>query len=682
MAQLVRLIKKRMYSPEPLLGQSRFSHTSTPPGCSYTIDQAAFMESDIRTWLSQLPGCFHFDINGPEETSTDLTLLAQRCEVAITTHRLILKVYLPFLKKYDSYPGSAPMEPPHQAAYGTVNAAHVIVKAAKILQTLWNTPRFNRDVKSPTLFWPPALFDFYPLGRTLFDAAVVCAHAAIKQPTTMWAMTATEDVNIALSILRDESVWSGAGGFGLAACNNVEQQDLLRVVEAAWAKIQSQLSHAISASGPLKRKLDDVDQEQRLQIVAPSDPNPQHLDVGRDAKSMDVTPRPSPHLLAQIQRSSLLHPSNRGDSRLDTSPRGSVREKDKKPGKKSQTAYPSVGIRVRPKKDGSSPLSQFASSSTESRTPVSAENDRAMTPALNSSYPPSSVVSSEAVVEYSQSHSQHPQSENFIRDSSPSGHDDHIYRSRSSSISQSHPAHGHHQEMSHNTLYDSYPPAESSLDPISQHRRYSVDHQLQQGQSGYVMDSPTMYDYSSPYTQRSYDNGAISEPHLESYAPPVSPYGTTSSNGPLSTASSPYTTVSTPAYATSALSSHHASPRTFGQQIPNSATQPYYATSSYDAHYDSPSISDHQSTVVQLSSLDQNMVDDMVTAVPDSIYDKTQSAMYDAKPALNHTLPYQANEHHVETAMPVAAQSWPLPTQPNPEDQYWQHPGEYNKYYR
>jgi hypothetical protein len=165
---------------------------------SYTIDQAAKLEKEVMQWLRDLPTPFRMSMDSSDIHSVSPVLIAQRCELHITAHGLILKVYLPFMKASRSSSDSA-----HQAFFGTTNAAHAIINASKALYQVW-TARMaaGKERKSLT----PALFEFYSFGRSLFNAAVVCAHAVVQQGSAIWAKTALEATESALEIMRDPMV--------------------------------------------------------------------------------------------------------------------------------------------------------------------------------------------------------------------------------------------------------------------------------------------------------------------------------------------------------------------------------------------------------------------------------------------------------------------------------------------
>jgi hypothetical protein len=112
LAQLVKTMKRRTCK-DP---------SSDPRELAYTLEQAAGFETEVRQWLAELPQPFWLDKSAADGvrradgnvmlpldmstspmvssslTTTSPILVAHRCELAITANRLILKLYLPFLR--------------------------------------------------------------------------------------------------------------------------------------------------------------------------------------------------------------------------------------------------------------------------------------------------------------------------------------------------------------------------------------------------------------------------------------------------------------------------------------------------------------------------------------------------------------------------------------------------------
>ncbi|ESK94773.1 fungal specific transcription [Moniliophthora roreri MCA 2997] len=232
LVQLVRNTKRKMNGPVVWHGSYHGS---------YSIEQAASMEQEVKAWLDNLPEYYKVDMkasipslstlnsyppappiaviedNGPSKSSPNATvdselrtggedsvLVTQRCELAIIAHRLILRIYLPFLRR------NATDAVPHQATLGSINAAHGVICACRLLWSIWEAER-SRAGKPRTSLPPssllPASCDFYPFARTVFDAAVVCSHAVIKQALSIISKPALEDVDVGLGILKSVAGW-------------------------------------------------------------------------------------------------------------------------------------------------------------------------------------------------------------------------------------------------------------------------------------------------------------------------------------------------------------------------------------------------------------------------------------------------------------------------------------------
>lgn len=294
------------------------------------------MEAEIKSWVSKLPTPFQFDLNiaTNHEHATDPVLASQACELAILTHRLIVRIYLPFLRR-----ATYLEHPPYQASYATVNAAHVIIHGSRALLGLWKAFEHHQSPKASSASVHPVLFGIYPLKRILFDAAIICGHAAIKEPMTVWARTAIEDVNVGYDCLMGDGIWKQPMGPGITPQEDLQPKAALEVLRALKKQIDSlSLGLVSSASGPLKRKHPEESEDY---ISPPSDSG----FVAYPMSPSQMMPRSSQSARAP---SIIFSEGNRFDSRSIASD-----GKEKKTGKKA-TSYPSVGIRVRPPKEASS----------------------------------------------------------------------------------------------------------------------------------------------------------------------------------------------------------------------------------------------------------------------------------------------------------------------------------------
>jgi hypothetical protein len=171
---------------------------------------------------------------------TPPTLLAQRLDILMTTHRLAMGLYLPCLRPQSS--SSSQSDPhfnvihetspkTHQARVGALTAAHGLLGAGKhFVELACARPDLVRrkdglglslccglvtDVHSGILFSFPFSLQFSDLrigfgrgvemgySKALFDASIVCATSALRDPGAVWARTAMEDAKMGLGLLRD-----------------------------------------------------------------------------------------------------------------------------------------------------------------------------------------------------------------------------------------------------------------------------------------------------------------------------------------------------------------------------------------------------------------------------------------------------------------------------------------------
>ncbi|OJT05904.1 hypothetical protein TRAPUB_3254 [Trametes pubescens] len=240
LAQLVKNVKKQTFK-DPL-GED---------AADLSIDSASNFEGDVTVFLQELPSGFHLEMT--QDMSKPLPplsgspfRLAQKCELAILAQRLIMKLYLPFLKE-----AVAQNKPAHQAVFGTITAAHNIIYASRLLHSVWGQTR-------------PAVFDFYDFGRTLFDAAVVCAHAVIQEPNSIIATEGMKSVTCALDVLRElGSSRLGVEGAHAEKNGAGSRSEAVRIVEAMKRKADAARGggSASSASAGTKRKHAEVESE-------------------------------------------------------------------------------------------------------------------------------------------------------------------------------------------------------------------------------------------------------------------------------------------------------------------------------------------------------------------------------------------------------------------------------------
>lgn len=299
-----------------------------------SLDQASLCEAEITTWMSDLPAAFkldtELDVAHPLSTcaTTSPFLLAQRCELVIAANRTVLKLYLPFMKESGLPPSS---KPSHQAVMGTINAAHAIIYASRVLHSLW------RDTR-------PAAFDFYDFGRSLFDAAVLCAHAVIQQPKSIIAGEAMKAVTGALEVMRAvDSMKTGADP-------SRAPSEAAKIVELMKEKAERARSPDAPSAGMKRKRHDSSTRREapfaggfQLPFVGPS------VSSTRPEQS-----RPAPLAMSKIASS-----SGKKDSSCSPPEAKSMKSSSKEKEKEKTPKYPSVGVRVRSPQG--SPTSQSTS---------------------------------------------------------------------------------------------------------------------------------------------------------------------------------------------------------------------------------------------------------------------------------------------------------------------------------
>ncbi|KAI0753333.1 hypothetical protein C8Q80DRAFT_507598 [Daedaleopsis nitida] len=361
LAQLVKSVKKQTFR-DPL---------SEDPVSELNIDQAGAFESDVGAFLQELPAGFKLemthDISKPLPTPSGSPIrLAQKCELAILANRLIIKLYLPFLKE-----AAATSRPAHQAVFGTVNAAHQIVYAARVLHAVWGQTR-------------PAMFDFYDFGRTLFDAAVVCAHTVIQDPSNVVANECLKSVACALDILKE--LGSGASRLGVegSRTDKYVRSEAVRIVELMKRKAE-----AARGAGPVvgtKRKHAELEGEL---LAASSGASFQFPFVGAAVSSIKADQRPRGSRAAGAKE------QGKPEAKKHAKEKDREKDKDGQKEKGSAGKYFNGPLRVRPMTGQPAPRKRTASVSTTAGAtpgpgPVSTPAP-ALTPApASTSAPPAS----------------------------------------------------------------------------------------------------------------------------------------------------------------------------------------------------------------------------------------------------------------------------------------------------
>ena len=376
MAQLVKSFKKRTLK-DPL--------TDTPLSDSAAIEEAASFEGEVTNFLKDLPAAFKLDIDAdwsthgalppspsfqfsvpsPAHSSLTMRLVAQQCELVITGQRLILKIYLPFLRP--NHTTSALSASHNQAALGTINAAHAIIHASKALHGLCKQSS-GATSKRPG----PSIFAYYSFGQALFEAAVVCAHSVITQPTAIWAKVALDNVVGALEMMRDPEVVTGHYSTSGVVSEPVKVIELLKRKADG---VRAGNGASPDNSGP-KRKHADVETNTDRLLPGFQLPYVGAAVVSPGSGSSSAEPSSSPTgLTPSVQP---IPDSPQASMPCNGSEVAGVRrtESEKVKSKRERRGpYPMVGIRVRPGRDGSPLVRQRPRADSTASTSSFIESD-------------------------------------------------------------------------------------------------------------------------------------------------------------------------------------------------------------------------------------------------------------------------------------------------------------------
>lgn len=291
--------------------------------------------------MSELPEAFRLDmevdVSDPlaSSPSTSPFLMAQQCELVVAANRAVLRLYMPFMKNSGSSGGSRPS---HQALMGTINAAHAIIHASRVLHTLWKDTR-------------PTASDFYDYSRSIFDAAVVCAYVVMQQPKNILAVEAVKGLSGALEVMRalERSKNGGSENSGVPS-------EALRIVELMKEKAErARASDAPTSAGVKRKRTDPPTSEStlsggfQLPYVGPS-----------VSSAKPEQPRVAPlsskiAAVAGAKRDSTSNPHEPKAPKTSSSSEKKTKEKSSK--------YPTIGIRIRTPQNSATPPSTTSATS-------------------------------------------------------------------------------------------------------------------------------------------------------------------------------------------------------------------------------------------------------------------------------------------------------------------------------
>lgn len=372
MAQLVKSVKKRTFK-DPIADGSSSDSAS--------IEEAASFEGEVTRFLKDLPAAFKLDIgadlsalcaspSSPFQTHihpSSACLIAQQCELVITGQRLILKIYLPFLRPNQS--GSMTNASQNPAALGTMNAAHAIIHASRVLHALCKQPPGAKSRRPG-----PAIFDYYSFGQSLFEAAVVCAHSVIMQPTAIWANVAMDDVMGALEVMRDPVVATGQGSAEGGVSGPVKVIELMKK-KAEGVRAGNGSSPAGMSKGQHGESDNGNDQLLdgfQLPYVGAAVASAGSV-IGSPDSASHSSPAEGTHSIQS--RPNTPHSSTQSHSAHG----GGVRRTESEKTKHKKGPYPTIGVRVRPGRESllarqralsTAPAATFVE--TDSRVPAPA----------------------------------------------------------------------------------------------------------------------------------------------------------------------------------------------------------------------------------------------------------------------------------------------------------------------
>ncbi|KAG6916642.1 hypothetical protein DXG01_006063 [Tephrocybe rancida] len=603
-------------------------HRLASPGCDccscgsgYTLDQAARIESEVRTWAADLPSSLRLEApsstSSPDPKSQKHTAIA--AELSILANRMIIAAYVPLMRpSQDGASSSTPSvysaaHPWSPASRATVDAAQGVTRAARVL---------HRLVYAGS--GPPFMGGYYSFQKAVADALVVCAHSGFAS-TKSSGRTAVlmEEVRVALEVL-----------------------DATGLPNGQMTRLLASLRRRVEAGDPNKRSDSNVLKRKHIVLegAAPAEHSAEDVSESRMAgERQNTLPTPPP----QRQPSISPTPQTRGSVSRG---KGS----DKKQGKKGYSAYPAIGFRDRGK-DNAPWMAKKTNSAPNKRTQNEASEFTSSPPA------------DDANINYQLSTQQVPLTQHAIQHVIDV---DNGYRSRSSSISQA--------PRSQAVDYSAQYVKEQDEDMhTSQRRRFTIndagqhqqhDQHPDPAQQSFVVPSPAHYipalqssragSFEAPHSHdqhhRSFDQGSNSSDNGV-YGSPTSPYPI--SSAPLSAASSPYgSSTGHPPQTPATYAPHHPNTSVFVPQPTTPSPHGYYHMSSgYEAPYEGEPEQVLGVGTMSDSSLMQNhmAVGEVMAArcsvPPSPIYEKAQQqAMYeDVKIPVEHN---QQQMHHYQLA--------------------------------
>lgn len=391
LAQLVKTLKRRTYR-DPL----------DPEVNDLVLDESVELEGKVNQFVSGLPTDYQIDLNSPpsleDEDSHTSLILARSCELQIVANRMIMSLYIPYLKAHS-------VNPLHQASLAIMNAAHKIIQSMKIWQSRRNCPGVRERGR-----WG-SFGVYYEYCRILFDAAVVCASIVMDGTGGTFAACLKEDVDSALEVLKDMEASKRVrhrGVVGVGTPNNAEDNasEPVAIIEMLKQRVEANKIAGIKR----KRQDNETDVFQAgfripfvgvavstslpspIPLVPPeftsdTSPVPPH-DQSRSVSKVKLEDKSDDPISDKRRQKKKLVKDEREVSTDKRKPPAKANTKDKE--KDKETKYPSWGIRLRPglpppylRGRGSAP--QTPRSPKPSLTPADGSNGQLKTPLIETS---------------------------------------------------------------------------------------------------------------------------------------------------------------------------------------------------------------------------------------------------------------------------------------------------------
>lgn len=644
--------------------------------CGYTLDQAVRLEAEIRLWVADLPPYLRLDappdladtdvdpemlmllgvasakaaVHRPSHRSPSTAILA--AELAILANRLIMAVYVPFLRPSRS---SATAGVHLHRAYvahswspasrATVDAARGVVRAAMVMHRLMvgvGAASVDVDRNESGMWDGMVLSEFYSLEKTLVDAVVVCTHAGVVGGgvKVQKGKGVLEDAGAGLEVLAAMGVGRRRGG-------------LARLVDALGRKVEGMgVNLGLGGTGVeenlLKRKHDQVEvavdgsREDMEPISSAEGMFFEHESQGSQtfgSRSMEDTVLPHQPLCR-----SPLGTDTPSREREREREKEREKEKEKKHVRKGHATYPAVGYRVR---DGKAAPPWATKHRTGSRSSPSAD-------ALRGSTVADQEMNYQSALSTPQHHHQ----------PLPQIAQEQTYRSRSSSMSRMHPA------MDFSMTFATQPQPSTTQTTQNSTQVFTLSPPSYNPTVAQQTQSQTQTQ-TQPSRSGSFESHRGYEPALTNQAGDSSAYGSTSvgspySSGSMSNASSPPYTSNVNVNGTGNTG---ASP--FSSQPSNVSASPqayFHGPQGYDNTSGGGGYEGQQRQQQGMMSMETAMVESSVSASA-PIYDVKSSLDVQQQHMQRH-MPYQdAHAHPPQMVSAAPGHAWstaagqPLPRQ-------------------